>query len=264
MRRLGQSLAILSVLLVFSPDWVPLDPWLVRAGAATFFVVGLTIAVLGAVLASLPGNARMEALEDDAVPAPCLDLVGRIEALGFGRLGSALRVHLEPPASIVPLWHTAERSYATVFVSDGAPAQAHFDFVTMFEPGRASLTSAANPAAGVLPQPHGVFLQIFTGAEPETLLERHREGRDHVAAAVRAQPQSCCADFPEVLRVALRRQREAFLRAPVRHTWIALLRVLTKRTPSLGPVAEQKIARERLDAWDPLARADADDVLATR
>ncbi len=264
MRRLGQSLAVLSILLAFSPDWVPLDPWLVRGGAATFFLVGLTIAVLGAVLASLPQHTRMDAIEDDAVPSPCLALVHGIEALGFGRLGPALRVHLEPRASLVPLWHAADRTYATVFVSDGAPAQAHFDFVTILETGRVALTSAANPAAGVLPQAQGAFLQIFPGAAPETLLERHREGRDHIAAATRTQPQPCCANFEELLRLALRRQREVFLRAPIRQTWTALFRVLTKRTPVLGAVAEQKLARAWLDAWDPLARADADDVLAAR
>ncbi len=262
MRRIGQALAIASIFLVFSPEWVPLDPWLVRGGAVTFFLVGLTIAVLGAILASLPENARMDAIEDDAVPAPCLALVQDIEALGFSRLGPALRVHLEPEASLVPLWHAAHRSYSTVFVSDGAPAQAHYDFVTVFEPGRVALTSAANPGAGVLPLAQGTFPQIFPGAAPGALLERHQEGRDHIAAATRTQPQPCCADFQELLRGALRRQRAVFLRAPLRHTWTALFRVLTKRTPALGPVAEQTLARAWLEAWDPLAPADADDVLA--
>jgi hypothetical protein len=265
MRRLGQSLAIAGVLLLFNPEWVPLDPGIVRAAAAALLLVGLTVAVLGAVLGSLPENARMDSLPDEHIPAPCLPLVARIEALGFARLGPALRVHLEPMATIVPLWHAAERSYATVFVSDGAPAQAHFDFVTVFEPGEVALTSAANPGAGVLPPSHGAFLQIFPGAAPETLVEHHREGRDHLAHAAGVQPRPCCADFGELLARALWRQRVAFLRAPLRHTWIALGRTLSKRTPALGPVAAQAATRDRIDALaDPLARADAEDVLAVR
>jgi hypothetical protein len=263
MRRLGQALAIAGVLLLFSPDWVPLDPAPVRIAAAGLFLVGLTMAVLGAVLGNLPEAARMHAVGDERIPAVCLPLVRRIEALGFARLGPALRVHLEPEASIVPLWHAADRAYATVFVSDGAPAQAHYDFVTVFEPGEIALTSAANPAAGVLPPSRGAFLQIFPGATPENLVERHREGRDHLARAAGVDPRPCCTSFEELLARALRGQRHAFLAAPLRHTWTALWRVLTKRTPALGPVAAQAGTRDRIDALaSPLARAK--DALAAR
>ena len=265
MRRLGQSLAIAGAILFYSPEWIPLDAGLVRALAAALFLGALTMAVRGAVLGSLRENTRMTALPDDAIHGPCLRLVGNIEALGFARLGPALRVHIDPEASIVPLWNAAERTYATVFASDGEPAQAHYDFVTVFEPGEVALTSAANRSAGVLPQPRGVFLQIFPGAAPETLIERHREGRDHVARAAGVQPRPCCADFEELLARALRRQRHAFLTAPLRNTWIALWRTVSKRTPALGPVAAQAATRDRIDALaDPLARADADDVLAVR
>lgn len=264
MRRLGQSLAIAGAFLLFSPEWVPLDPWLVRGAAAALFLVGLTAAVMGAVLGSLPEAARMSPLEDDAIPVPCVPLVERIESLGFTRLGTALRVHLEPEASLVPFWHAGERTYSTVFASDGAPAQAFFDFVTVFEPGTVGLTSAANRTSGVLPPTHGGFLQIFPGAEPETLLERHREAREHLARAAGVQPKPLCRSFEDLLAMALRHQRHAFLRAPLRHTWTVLWRMLTRTTPALGPLEAQRATRDRLDALaDPLARAEADEALST-
>jgi hypothetical protein len=262
MRRLGQALAIAGILLLFSPEWVPFDPLVVRGAALALFLGGLTLAVLASILANLPAAARMDPLADDALPIPCEPLVEDLLALGFQRLGPVLRVHMEPMASLVPLWHPAEQCYATVFHSCGAPGQAHYDIVTVFEPGEAGLTSAANPAAGVLPPAPGAFLQIFPGAAPQELLERHREGRDHLARAAVLRPRPCCDRFQDLLAQALRRQRVAFLRSPLRHTWIALWRVLTKRVPALGPVASQAATPERLEQLsDPRARAETDDAL---
>jgi hypothetical protein len=263
MRRLGQALAIAAIFLLFSPEWLPLDPWIVRAAAAAALLVGLTVSVLGAVLGSLPENARMDALDDECIPAPCVPLVEAIEALGFLRLGPARRVHLEPMATIVPLWNAAHRAYATVFASDGAPAQAHYDFVTVFEPGDVGLTSAATPSAGVLPLARGSFAQIFRGATPEELLPRHLEGCAQLAQAASLRPAPCADRFEELLALALRRQRHAFLKAPLRHTWTALWRVVSKKTPVLGPVLAQRDTRDRLEALaNPLAHAD--DALAVR
>ncbi len=247
MRRIGQSLAIAGALLSFSPDWLPFETGTGRVIALGLFFVGLTVAVMGAVLGSLPENARKTAI-GNGIPAVCQPLVRRIEGLGFARLGPALRVHLEPAAYLVPLWHEADRMYSTVFASDGAPTKAHYDFVTVFEPGEVALTSAANVAAGVLPPSDGSFLQIFPGENPETLVERHRDGCEHLARAARVQPRPRAASFEALLAGAMRRQRHAFLRAPLRNTWTALLRVVTKRTPAIGPVGEQAATGDRLEA----------------
>jgi hypothetical protein len=261
MRRLGQAVAILAVFLLFSPDWVPLDPAIVRVVAGGLLAAGLTAAVLGSVLGSLPSNAVMDEIAD--VPPVCGPLVEEIESLGFTRLGPARRVHLDPKASIVPFWSAAHRCYATVFSSDGAPAQAHYDFVTVFEPGDVGLTSAATPSAGVLPPARGSFLQIFPGAAPGDLLRRHLEGVEALGGAASLRPAACAESFDDLLAAALRRQREAFLRMPLFHTWTALWRVVIRRVPSLGPVLEQKHTRDRLDALaNPLAHAD--EALAVR
>jgi hypothetical protein len=262
MRNFGQTLAIAGILLLWSPGWLPFDvsPWAVRAAALGVLLCGLVIAVLGSVLDNLPERARMEPLPDDAIPGHCLPLVEQVEALGFRRLGPALRVHLQPKASIVPLWHEGERAYATVFGSDGAAGRAFYDFVTVFEPGDAGLTSAANVSAGVLPQADGSFLQIFPGAEPADLLPRHLEARDHLAREGGLRAKGLCASFEEILALALRRQREAFLRAPLRNTWVALWRVLAKRSPAARPLASQPATRARLEALaDPFSRAKADE-----
>jgi hypothetical protein len=256
MRILGQALAIAGVLLFFQPGWVPFDPLVGRVVAAALLALGLTVAVLGAVLSNLPEDARMDPLPDEEIPDACLPLVERIEALGFARLGPAQRVHLEPMASIVPLWHAAHQAYATVFVSDGASATAHYDFVTVFD-GKVGLTSAANPAAGVLPLAPGTFLQVFKGEQPEELLPRHLEGAGQLAQAASLRLSPRCDRFEDLLADALRRQRHAFLKAPLRHTWTALWRVVSKRTPALGPVLDQRATRDRIDALsNPLARAD--------
>lgn len=261
MRHVGQALAILGILLLFSPRWVPLDPLAVRGIALAMLAIGLTVSVLGAVLGNLPEHVRMDAMPDDDVPAPCTMLVEEIEQLGFARLGHARRVHLAPMASLVPLWHAANRVYSTVYVSDGAPGQAHFDFVTVFEPGHAGLTSAAQRAAGVLPQPRGAFLQILPDASPGELLRAHLEGCEALGNAASLRPAPCVDRFDELLAGALRRQRHTFLEAPLRHTWTALWRVLTKSTPALGPVMQQKATRDRLDA---LAAPHADEALTAR
>ncbi|MCK6458392.1 MAG: hypothetical protein L6Q95_00685 [Planctomycetes bacterium] len=263
MRRLGQAVAILAVFLLFSPDWVPLDPAIVRVVAGGLLAAGLTAAVLGSVLGSLPSKAVMDEVADESIPAPCVPLMEEIEALGFARLGPARRVHLAPGASIVPFWSAAHRCYATAFASDGAPAQAHYDFVTVFEPGDVGLTSAATPSAGVLPPARGSFLQIFPGAAPGDLLRRHIEGVEALGGAASLRPAACAESFDDLLAAALRRQREAFLRAPLFHTWMALWRVASRRVPAIGPVLEQRDTRDRLDALaNPLAHAD--EALAVR
>lgn len=260
MRRIGQGLAIAGVFLFFSPGWLPFDTSVARGVAGAMFLVGLTVAVMGAILGSLPENARITSA-GHGVPAVLQPLVGRIERLGFERLGPALRVHLEPAAYLVPLWHEGDRMYATVFSSDGAPTKAHFDFVTAFEPGEVGLTSSANVAAGVLPPAHGSFLQIFPGDLPDALLARHREGCRHLSRAAGVEPRARTHGFEALLATALRRQRHAFLRAPLRNTWTALWRVLRKTSPAKGPVMSQAATRGRLEA---LAFSHADDALAAR
>jgi hypothetical protein len=247
MRRFGQALAIVSVFLFFSPDWVPLEAGMARVVVAVLFSVGLTVAVMGAVLGSLPENAKITSI-GHGIPAVLQPLVRRIEGLGFERLGSALRVHLEPPAYLVALWHEGDRTYSTVFASDGAPDKAHFDYVTMFQPGEVGLTSSANVGAGVLPPADGSFLQIFPGEAPEQLLECHRQGCEHLVHAARVQPRAKAATFEFLLAGALARQRAAFMRAPLRNTWTALFRVLRKSSPAVGPVGQQPATQARIDA----------------
>jgi hypothetical protein len=162
----------------------------------------------------------------------------------------------------VPLWNDAHRAYATVYVSDGAPTQAHYDFVTVFE-GEVGLTSAASVAAGVLPAAPRSFFQIFPGDAPEDLLPRHLEGAERLAQTAGLRPAPCCDRFEDLLAKALRRQRQAFLRAPLRNTWTALWRVLRKTTPVRGPVMEQAGTRDRIEALgSPFDHAD--DALAAR
>jgi hypothetical protein len=74
MRRAGQLLTILGILLLFSPEWLPMDAWAARGIAVAAFLVGLTVTVLGSILGNLPADARMDAL-DERVPAPCAPLV---------------------------------------------------------------------------------------------------------------------------------------------------------------------------------------------
>jgi hypothetical protein len=247
MRRFGQGLAIVSIFLFFSPGWLPFEEGTARAVVSALFLVGLTVAVMGAVLGSLPEKAKITTI-GHGIPAVCQPLVRRIEDLGFERLGDSLRVHLDPPAYLVPLWNEADRTYSTVFASDGAPTKAHFDFVTMFQPGEVALTSSANVGAGVLPPAEGSFLQIIQGESPEELLEYHRQGCEHLTRAARVEPRAKAATFEYLLENALRRQRVAFLRAPLRNTWTALFRVLRKSSPAVGPVGQQPATQARIDA----------------
>ena len=83
MRRIGQALALGGVLILFSPGWLPLDPAAARGIAGAMFLVGLTVAVAGAILGSLPADARMDPLP--GTPEACAPRLHDLQS-EFGRL----------------------------------------------------------------------------------------------------------------------------------------------------------------------------------
>jgi len=96
---------------------------------------------------------------------------------------------------------------------------------------------------------------------PSAVLQRHDQGAEHMAREAGLRPAPRCDRFEELLARALRRQRRAFLKAPVRNTWTALWRVLRKSSPALGPVSAQPATRARLEA---VATTPVEDAVAVR
>lgn len=237
MRWISHAIGMLGAIFLFAPEWLPFD----LPGAASVavglgvLVVGTVGAVLFAILRNLPESLEFGPMHGHALPGTFHDLVSRFERAGFQTFGEPVVARLHPEATVVGLRNPSERAYATVFLTHSSPPRVACDVVTIFGRGEEGLTTAAEPGAGVLPLAPGEHLQIYPGAPVETLLLRHREG---VAAMSRGgrQPRLLPLAIEELLRISIRRKRQAFLRSPLLHALVAIGRTVTKRSPYHRPV----------------------------
>lgn len=238
---------LLGWLLVHPPSFLS-DVAAIRYVLAAALVSVLLLLFTAAQISSnLPEDVAMERLEPSAMSNALGVLRFRLLALGFVPVGPPLNVGVSPPAVMVALVHTDEPVYATAYQTGTLPAKIAFDFVSIFEGDRGGLTSNAEPAGAALPASPGSLRQVFRDAPPERVLEGHRQalaylgGRGLEARAVSA------AAFETDFRAAMRRQRRAFLSAPLRRTALTLWRVASRSTPHLGPVESQPAARREIE-----------------
>ncbi|MGH7162347.1 MAG: hypothetical protein ACREID_02600 [Planctomycetota bacterium] len=212
--------------------------WALYPVGAALLVLLTLVAVGVAILRNLPGRVGVAPLPESGVSPNLKALEEQYARLGFQRAGPPLAVRLFPPAILVPFVNAKEAMYGTAFLPRGMSGPT-FDFVTVLEGGRGGLTSAPKLEAGVLPAAPGDLRQIFPGLAPGELLDRHREAvrwlRDQGFAPRKVSAETFSLDFT----ASFARLRRAFLQAPVRNTVRALVRVLTRKSPHLGPVDVQ-------------------------
>lgn len=251
-----RTLRVLPMLVGAALGWLLVHP---PAGLASLgrgqYVVAVALVLLllllftaGQISANLPEDVALEPLDPAATSEALAALRFRCQVLGFAPVGPPLKVGISPPAVMVALAHAREPIYASAYQTGTLPARTAFDFVSVFEGDRGGLTSGAEPAGAMLPATPGSLRQVFRGEPLEHVLDRHREALAYLEGrGVRARPVSTAA-FPQDFKASVRRQRRAFLSAPVRRTAIMLWRVASGSTPHLGPLQSQAGAEREIDA----------------
>ena len=209
-----------------------------------------------ATLKNLP--ERMDVTEVSVVDVPVdLDRIcDQYEGMGFRRVLTPMRFRLANEVLLVAMMSddgviaTASR----VVVSPTRTKIVH-DVVSMLEAPDSSLTTAMDPAAGVLPAAEGVLFQILDDASPEEMVLFHREAIEVLLRrgvdAVGVTPPA----IPGLLRRRIGQSRETLEAAPVRNTLVAIWRRVTKRNPHLGMLGEQEELEALCESLRTRARA---------
>ncbi len=234
--------------LLFHPPafLAPLGPLRHLVMLALGFV--LLVAFIAALIAaSLPAEVGLAPAEAEA-PAAMQAVVDQLAALGFRPAGPLLRVAISPPATLVGLAHADQPVYATVFRTGTIPAVVSHDFVSILAGFRGGLTTMPDWRGGTLPAGEGGLRQVFPGADPETLFARHLDGLAYLRQrGLSCQPVST-GSFADDFRRSFARQRQVFLRAPLRNALIALARTTFKRVPCMGGLRDQPGAELQIRA----------------
>jgi hypothetical protein len=237
---------LLGYLLVSPPDWLaPLGPWrwLAVGAIVLFLLLAFTAYQLSA---NLPADPPLEPAAEAEVSGELRDLGTRYEALGFQRVGPPVTVGISPPALMVAFVHEAERTYGTAFRTTTLPPKTAFDCVSILDGDRGGLTTGAEPAGAAIPAARGSLRQVFPKASVEQVFTRHRQGLAHLRSRGLAARAVSASTFPRDFASSFRRQREAFLAAPLRGTVVTLWRAATGRTPHIGPIATQAVAQQSI------------------
>lgn len=248
MRSLSRFLPILvglalGYLLVSPPEWLAsLGPWRWLVVAA-IVVLGLLAFTAWQLSANLPADPPLATVPEAEVKGELKDLCARFEALGFRRVGTPLTVGISPPALMVVFVHEAERSYATVFRTSTMPSKTAFDCVSILDGDRGGLTTGAEPAGAAIPAARGSLRQVFPGAGVEEVFEHHRQGLQYLRSRGLPAKAVSASTFARDFASSFRRQREAFTASPLRGTAVTLWRAATGRTPHIGPIESQVVAR---------------------
>jgi hypothetical protein len=248
MRSLSRFLPILvglalGYLLVSPPDALErLGPWRWLVVLA-LVLLGLLAFTAYQLSANLPAEPPLEPASESEVTGDVQGLCARLEALGFQRIGPPTTVGISPPALMVAFVHEAERSYATAFRTGTVPRKTAFDCVSILDGDRGGLTTGAEAAGAAIPAARGALRQVFPGAGVEEVFDRHRQALPYLRARGLSARTVSASTFRRDFALSFRRQREAFLAAPLQGAAVTLWRASTGRTPHLGPIASQAVAR---------------------
>lgn len=198
------------------------------------------------VLASLPREITAEPLDATTAGWDGGEQKRALEALGFVPIGGPMRVNVGPSAIVYAFVHPQAPVYANLFRTGTATAKISYDLVSMLDGNRGGLTTGPLPDGAALPSGAGGFRQVFPGAAPAELLERHVEGLRYLQAQG-VPPRAVSADtYLQDFRFAMGEQRERFMNSPLVGTWMTMWRGATRRVPFIGPLAEQAVAARQL------------------
>ena len=233
-------------LLINPPDWLDMPAWVRYPVLLLLVAVVVLIGFMVLILSNLPRDVELKAEDARKVSQGMFDLLDGYERAGFELAGPAFEVGVQPPAILVSLTHTSGEIYGTIFRTQTIPPKTSCDVVSIFEPVGGLTTCAAREGA-VLPTGPGVFFQVFENADTQTQLDRHLAALTYLKSrGVRVKHVSADT-FPDDFKNAIASQRRFFLRRPFRHTIVTVYRAATGRTPHLGPLEEQDVARRSLD-----------------
>lgn len=127
---------------------------------------------------------------------------------------------------------------------------AGIDLVTMLGPERdaASLTTSSLAMGGTVPRPPQALGQLLPDADVHALYAAHRETLIALERYGLLPSRVERGEFKSVLFSALDKQRAHMWARPLWRGSVAVLRALTKRSPYLRPLLEQRAARAWLEA----------------
>lgn len=238
-----------------SMEWLPES-----AGGLIGIAIALPL-IYFSILKNLPRDLQMTPIEEPEIPLALFQQMARYEDLGFERLG-AWRIHTPTAPTIVGYYRPGEGTFGMVFCVKKMPGKVFCDFTTALAPEPSVITSGMHIGGGSLPLADGAFMQLFPGASVEQLHALHLEGVAYLCGAGLTLAPPDPDGYEERLRLAIRRQREVFGRAPVRNTFGTLWRVVSQSSPYRGPVGSQKGTADKLAAL--LGRRSRDEVFSFR
>jgi hypothetical protein len=174
-------------------------------------------------------------------------LLDAVAGLGFAPVGPPLRA--DDPAHMV-LWghvHGKLAAYATVFDADSPyGGRTACDIVSLLAADRGVLITASELWEGVMPPYPGEFRQVFPGAAPAELLERHVEALAFLASRGLPSAAVSAADWEANLRKVEGQRRRNFLRWPMMNSTLVIWRSLRGTSPYLGVLPLQPSAARQL------------------
>ncbi len=241
--------------VIFNPPaWLSFGGWgnilfLVAVG-----VIGLFGLFIYMILANLPAKVRIDPLPDDlALPAEVNRLMGDYLALGFQRIGPPMRIHVAPPALMIGLAKPELGIYGTIFQIPANPPKVSYDMVSIirmpksFTSDHGGLTTSPEPGAGTLPLSAGTFMQIIREAPVKQLYRQHLLALEWLDQNKLPCDRAAAQAFHERIGEYLARHRKYYLTNPLLFTLIAVWRSITKLSPYLGNLSEQRIAQKQVE-----------------
>ena len=236
----------------FSFVFAPGTFGMIGAGVGIFALLGVMLALfavlLVAIVANLPRELKWTDLAVEDLHPSHRSVTERVAALGFMPIRDPMRVHLLPPATLVPLFLPNEDISAATYRTQSSPPQLVTEFFTNLHDKRGYLSTVSAAAGDALPRGPGDFRQAFPRADVAELLQRHRDAlawlREQGVQVDPVEPSQ--AKFEENLREGMRRQRGIFMRAFVRNTIRTVYRATTKRVPGRGPIQSQRDTPRRI------------------
>jgi hypothetical protein len=201
-----------------------------------------------AILQSLPEKVAVSPATASDVTPEMHAFVRQYRALGFEPAGEPLRFHLPQEAVLVALVNADEKMIATVYRIEGKQKKLAHDIVSCLDVPNGGLTTAHDVGAGVLPAAPATLRQIFPGQTPGELFFHHQNALSYLASRHLAALDVAPSAVAGLIVQSFKMNRHTFVQARVTNTLKAIWRTLTKSTPDLGPIAEQKGVDARLEA----------------
>ena len=250
-------ITIAALWLMGSPPASMAQPGIERivwmGGVALVWVLVMFFLLVRATVASLDRNLQpnltMAPVAEERMPDALRAAADRFAALGFTRATPPLAVALSHPGLLLGFVQEGGDVAGSAFCVErpaSLPALTSFDVFSRFEGDRGGLTTSPSRSAAVLHPTPGALRQVFPGADAATLLARHREALAWLSTqGIRARPLRG-VEFETLFRSAMERHRAAFVAARLRFAFTAIWRVVSRSTPNLGPLPQQRTARTEI------------------